>query len=149
MRTLGIAEGLARTLDPDIDVIAVIAPVVVRAFASRFEPKALATRAFRTFKELDQILAIGPEAIRRGIGRISRDGLVLQVSVSHLDELPRAVKRAGESLSLGIVVAALIIAAGIVTAGNDDQIASLGRLAILILSGVGLIAYLVRLSRRD
>ncbi len=149
MRTLGIAEGLARTLDPDIDVVAAIAPVVVRAFASRFEPKALATRAFRTFKELDQILAIGPEAIRRGIGRISRDGLVIKVSVSHLDELPRAVKRAGESLSLGIVVAALIIAAGIVTIGNDDQLASLGRLAILILSGVGLIAFLVRLSRRD
>lgn len=149
MRALAIAEGLARTFDPDLDVITAIAPVVVRAFASRFEPKALVTRAFRAFKEIDQILATGPEAIRRGIGRIRRDGLVIQVANSDLAELPRAIRRAGDSLSLGIIVAALIVASAIVIVANDDQFASFGRIAILVLSGVGLIVFLVRLSRRD
>lgn len=149
MRALGIAEGLARTLDPDLDVVAAIAPVVLRAFASRFAPEALATRAFRTFKTLDQILAIGPEAIRRGIGRISRDGIVIQFSSSDLAELPRAVRRASDSLSLGIVVAALIVAAAVVIVAKDDQAAAIGRIAIVILSGVGLAAFVSRLIRRD
>jgi ubiquinone biosynthesis protein len=149
MRALGIAEGLARTLDPDLDVVAAIAPVVLRAFASRFAPKALATRAFRTFKELDQILAIGPEAIRRGIGRISREGIVIQVSSSDLAELPRAVRRAADTLSLGIVVAALIVAAAVVIVAKDDQAAAVARIAIVILSGVGLAAFVSRLFRRD
>lgn len=149
MRALGIAEGLARTLDPDLDVVATIAPVVVQAFASRFQPKALATRAFRAFKELDQILATGPEAIRRGIERIRRDGLVIQFSSSDLAELSRSVKRAGDSLSLGVVVAALILAAAIVTVAKDDPVATLGRIAILVLSGVGLVALLGRMLRRD
>lgn len=148
MRTLGIAEGLARTLDPDLDVVATIAPVVVRAFASRYEPKALATRAFRTFKEIDQILAIGPEAIRRGIGRISRDGLAIQVSISDLDKLPRAIRRAGDSLSLGVVLAALIVAAAMVTI-SDHPSASFGRIAILVFLCVGFIAFLIRLFRHD
>lgn len=147
LRALGIAEGLARTLDPDLDVIAAIAPVVVRAFAARFEPKALAARAFRTFKELDQILAMAPEALRRGIGRVSRDGLVVQVSSSDLTELPRAVRRAGDSIALGIVVAALIVAVAIVTVANDDQLAAVGRAAILLLGGAGLVAFLIRRYR--
>ncbi len=149
MRALGIAEGLARTLDPDLDVVTAIAPVVLRAFASRFAPKALATRAFRTFKELDQILAIGPEAIRRGIGRISREGIVIQVSSSDLAELPGAVRRAADTLSLGIVVAALIVAAAVVIVAKDDQAAAVARIAIVILSGVGLAAFVSRLFWRD
>ena len=149
MRALGIAEGLARTLDPDLDVVAAIAPVVVRAFASRFEPKALAARAFRAFKELDQILAVAPEAIRRGIGRVKRDGLVVQVSSSDLAELPRAVRRAGDNLAIAIVVAGLVVAAAIVTVAKDDQVAALGRVTILVLSGAALVVFLGRLSRRD
>ncbi len=149
MRALGIAEGLARTLDPDLDVVAAIAPVVVRAFASRFAPKALATRAFRTFKALDQILAIGPEAIRRGIGRITRDGLVIQVSSADLADLPRAVRRMAEIVSLGIVVAALIVAAAIVVIAEEGQAAAIGRMPILGLSSVGLALFLSRLLRRD
>jgi ubiquinone biosynthesis protein len=119
------------------------------SIASRFAPKALATRAFRAFKELDQILATGPEAIRRGIGRLSRDGLVIRVSSSELADLPRAVKRAGESLSLAVVVAALVVAAAIVTVANGGQVAAPGRTAILVVSGVGLVAFVVRLLRRD
>ena len=149
MRALGIAEGLAMTLDPDLDVVAAIAPVVIQAFASRFQPKALATRAFRAFKELDQILAIGPETVRRVIGRIRRDGLVIQVSSSDLAELSRAVKRAGDSLALGVVAAALVVAAAIVTSVKDDQVAALVRVAILVLSGAAVAALLIRLSRRD
>ncbi|MDO8911201.1 MAG: AarF/UbiB family protein [Phenylobacterium sp.] len=149
MRALGIAEGLARTLDPDLDVVGAIAPVVVRAFASRFEPKAMAARAFRAFKELDQILAMAPEAIRRSIGRVRREGLIVQVSSSDLADLPRAVRRAGDSLALGVVLAALIVAAAIVSVAHDDQVAPLGRVVILVLSGAGLVAFLWRLSRRD
>lgn len=149
LRALGIAEGLARTLDPELDVVDAISPVVVRAFASRFAPKVLATRAFRVFKEVDQILATGPEAMRRGIGRLSRDGLVIRVSSSDLEGLPRAVKRAGESFSIAVVVAALVVAAAIVTTANDGQVAAPGRIAILVVSGVGLAAFVVRLLRRD
>ncbi len=149
MRALSIAEGLARTLDPDLDVVGAITPVVVRAFASRFEPKAMAARAFRAFKELDQILAMAPEAIRRSIGRVRREGLVVQVSSSDLADLPRAVRRAGDSLALGVVLAALIVAAAIVSVAHDDQVAALGRVVILVLSGAGVVAFLWRLSRRD
>lgn len=149
MRALGIAEGLARTLDPDLDVVAAITPVVVRAFASRFEPKALATRAFRAFKELDQILTMAPEALRRGIGRFRREGLVLKVSSADLTDIAHAVRRAGDNLARAIVVAALVIATAIISSALDDQVAALARAAILVLSGVGLLAFLGRLFRRD
>jgi hypothetical protein len=59
------------------------------------------------------------------------------------------VKRAGESLSLAVVVAALVVAAAIVTVANGGQVAAPGRTAILVVSGVGLVAFVVRLLRRD
>ena len=60
LKTFATAEGLARTLDPAIDIIDAIAPVVIRAFLARFEVKALAARSFRAFKEIDQVLNIAP-----------------------------------------------------------------------------------------
>ena len=44
---------------------------------------------------------------------------------------------------------ALIIAAAIVSVAHEDQVAALGRVVILVLSGAGLVAFLWRLSRRD
>lgn len=118
MRALGIAEGLARTLDPEIDVVGVISPVVIRAFAARFEPRSLASRGFRLLKELDLILALGPEALRRAIGRVRREGLTLAANTPQLAGLPPALRRAGERVASAVVVAGLAIAAAI-AAGRD------------------------------
>jgi ubiquinone biosynthesis protein len=145
LRTLGIAEGLARTLDPDLDVVAAIAPVVMRAFAARFGSKALAARGFRAFKELDQILTMAPEALRRGIGRLRREGLVFQAVTPDLAELPRAIERAGETLSWSIILAALILAAAITAIGSE--LSAVG-LAFLCASGVVLVLFWLRLGRR-
>ncbi|MFZ5721326.1 MAG: hypothetical protein ACOY5Y_17840 [Pseudomonadota bacterium] len=59
-----------------------------------------------------------------------------------MTDLPRAVRRAGDSIALGVVVAALIVAVAIVTVAQDDQLAAVGRVAILLLGGAGLIVFL-------
>ena len=63
--------------------------------------------------------------------------------------MPGAVRRAADTLSLGIVVAALIVAAAVVIVAKDDQAAAVARIAIVILSGVGLAAFVSRLFWRD
>ncbi|MBX6383996.1 MAG: hypothetical protein IRZ07_13650 [Microbispora sp.] len=147
MRALGIAEGLARTLDPEIDVIDVIAPVVVRAFAARFEPKALASRGFRAFKELDLILALGPEALRRAIGRLRREGLTLTAGTPDLAEVPAALRRAGDRIALSVLAAALVIAGGLVAA-LDPGLPQPVRVAFLGAPLVGLVLFLAGRGRR-
>lgn len=147
MRALGIAEGLARSLDPEIDVVGVIAPVVVRAFAARFKPKALAARGFRLFKELDLILAQGPEALRRAVGRLRREGLTLTAATPDVAGLDRAVRRAGERIALAIIVAGLAVAGGLVAALSPG-VPRAARLAFLVAPLVGLLLVLAGARRR-
>ncbi|WP_077549898.1 ABC1 kinase family protein [Pseudorhizobium flavum] len=148
MRALGISEGLARTLDPDLDVVEAITPVVLDAFAQRFSFKALATRGFRILKELDQVATIAPEALRRGVARLRREGLVVEVSIPDLKAVSDAVRRAGDTLASAVVAAALILSGALYSsASGGDPAQSLFSLVALGL-GVGIwLVFVVR--RRD
>lgn len=147
MRALGISEGLARTLDPDLDVVEAITPVVLQAFAQRFSFKALAARGFRVFKELDQLATIAPEALRRGMARLRREGLVVQVSIADLNALSGAIQRAGHALASAVVAAALIVAAALfsLSSGGDPTRSVFSLVAL----GLGVVIWLVSVRRRD
>ncbi len=146
MRALGIAEGLARTLDPDLDVVEAIAPVVLGAFAERFSFKGLAARGFRVFKELDQLATIAPEALRRSVARLRREGLVVQVSLTELNALSGAVRRAGDALASAAVAAALILSGALFSlASGGDPTRSPFSLGAF---GLGVIVWLVFVLRR-
>jgi len=121
MRALGIVEGLARTLDPNLDVIEAIAPVVLDAFAQRFSFKALTARGFRAFKEFDQLAAIAPAALRRGMARLERDGLVVKLTVADLNAHTEALRRAGTALASAVVAAALIISGALFSLSMDEN----------------------------
>jgi len=145
LRALGIAEGLARTLDPDLDVIAAIAPVVLRAFSARYGRDALLARGLRTFRELDQVLRTAPEALRRTVASLRRDGLAVQVSLPDLAPLPGAVRHAGETVALALVAAALILSAALSTI---DGRLSAAAIIFLIQAGLVLILLCLRMRRR-
>ncbi|NBJ13853.1 ABC1 kinase family protein [Microvirga arsenatis] len=146
MRAIGISEGLARTLDPDLDVIEAITPVVLQAFAERFSFKALAARGFRAFKEFDQLATTAPEALRRGMARLRREGIVVQVSIADLDALRGTVRRAGDALANAVVAAALILAGALfsLSSGGDPTRSAFSLLAL----GLGVIIWLVFVVRR-
>lgn len=146
MRALGISEGLARTLDPDLNVGEAITPVVLEAFAARFSLKALGMRSFRVFKELDQLATIAPETLRRGMARLRREGLGVQVSVKDLNALSDAVRRAGDALASAVVAAALILSGALFSLASDgDPTRSAFSLVAL---GLGVIIWLVFVVRR-
>lgn len=146
MRALGISEGLARTLDPDLDVVEAITPVVLDAFAARFSLKSLTSRGFRAFRELDQLSAMAPETLRRGLARFRRDGLSAQVSVTELNALSKAVSRAGEAMANAVVAASLILSGALLSmsSGGDPTQSSFSVVAF----GLGVVVWLVAMVRR-
>ena len=147
LRAFGISEGLARTLDPDLDVIDAMTPVLLQAFAERFSFKGLSARAFRTLKEIDQLVAIAPEALRRGMDRLRREGLVVQVSSANLDVLSDAVRRAGAGMANAVVAAGLILAGAVfsLSSGGDPTRSVFSVIAL----GLGVLIWLFFVRRRD
>ena len=146
MRALGISEGLARTLDPDLDVVEAITPVMLKVFAQRFSFKALAARGFRAFKELDQLANIAPEALRKVVARLKREGIAVQVSVANLNDLSVALRRAGDTLANAVVAAALILSGALfsLSSGEDPTRSVIS----LVAFGLGVIIWLLFVLRR-
>jgi ubiquinone biosynthesis protein len=147
MRALALAEGLARRLDPEIDIIGVITPVVMQAFAARFAPRALARSGLRLFRELDLILGSAPEALRRVLGRLRREGLTLAARTPDLAALPAALARGADRLALCLLAAALCLA-GALVAGLDPTTPLLLRRLYLAAPLPGLLLALAAFRRR-
>ena len=107
-------EGMGRQLDPEFDIVTEVSPFLRRAMLARYAPDALARRGWRAVTSGLDILTSLPQDLRRLL-RSARSGkLQVHVDVTRLqrfgDQLDRAISR----LTMGIVIAALIIGSSIV-----------------------------------
>ncbi len=107
-------EGMGRQLDPEFDIVTEVSPFLRRAMLARYAPDALARRGWRAVTRGLDILTSLPQDLRQLL-RSARSGkLQVHVDVTRLqrfgDQLDRAISR----LTMGIVIAALIIGSSIV-----------------------------------
>lgn len=107
-------EGMGRQLDPEFDIVTEVSPFLRRAMLARYAPDALARRGWRAVTSGLDILTSLPQDLRQLL-RSARSGkLQVHVDVTRLqrfgDQLDRAISR----LTMGIVIAALIIGSSIV-----------------------------------
>lgn len=132
-------EWLARTLDPDFDPIAVAAPYVRRLWMERWRPDVL-LRQFRTH------LVDGIRLFRDLPGRL--DGVLrlvergeLGVEFKHKGLVPliSAINEASSRITVGLIVAALIVGSSmIITTGVEPKVFGLPLLGLVgyVISGV-------------
>jgi ubiquinone biosynthesis protein len=108
-RALLISEALMRTLDPDIDIIAVFRKEIERALKRRHSPSHLRDRGLRLALDLERVLEDAPHDLRLGLRRIG-DGELGRVHAPKLEALGARASRGIERLTGAVAAAALIIA---------------------------------------
>ncbi len=107
-------EGLGRRLDPDFDMASEAAPFLRNVMLSRFTPQALARSGWRTFGEALDVLSELPQQLRHLL-RSARSGqLNINIDIKRLETLGGQVDHSVNRLTIGIVIAALIIGSSIV-----------------------------------
>lgn len=107
-------EAMGRDLDPEFDIAGQASPVLERLMKERYAPSYLFKRGLRTSGELLEVVAGLPRDLARLLRMARRGRLELHVDVQSLRRVGNQLDRAANRLTVGIVIAALIIGSSIV-----------------------------------
>ncbi|WP_025040114.1 ABC1 kinase family protein [Nitrosospira briensis] len=107
-------EGMGRELDPDLDMASEALPVLRDAISAHYAPSAVAKRSMRTAAQIASLIADMPRELSRLLRTARRGKLDIQVDVLPLKHLGAQLDGAASRLTVGIVVAAIIVGSSIV-----------------------------------
>ena len=106
-------EGLGRSLDPDFDMARQAAPFLRRVVLARYRPKVLARTGARALADTAGLLSGLPRELRRLL-RTARGGHFRHhIDIEHLKQFSTQIGHSANRLTVGVVLAALIIGSSI------------------------------------
>jgi ubiquinone biosynthesis protein len=108
-KALVTAEGLARSIDPTINVYEVARPYARRLLSQRYRPHAVAESATERSLEYARYLEEIPEQAHQLLGELADGELEVQLKHSGLDELIGSVDVLANRLVFAVVTAALLV----------------------------------------
>lgn len=114
VKVLVTLEGVGRRLDPDFDMAGEAAPFLRRAVLARYSPVAMARRGRRAAGDAVSLLAALPGELRHALRALRRGRLQVNLDVERLQRFGEQVDHSANRLTVGIVVAALIVGSSIV-----------------------------------
>ena len=107
-------EGMGRELDPDFDMAGEAMPMLEQALRARYAPTALLQRGWRGVSEALSLVAGLPQDLSRLLRAARRGRLEIHIDLTHLKRVGNQLDSAASRLTIGLVVAALIIGSSIV-----------------------------------
>ena len=106
-------EGLGRMLDGHFDMASQAAPFLQREVRAQYAPRAIAQRSAESLATLAELLAHLPQDARRLLRSARAGRLRLQLNLDQLDRFGRHVDRSANRLTIGVVLAALVVGSSI------------------------------------
>ena len=119
-------EGLGRQLDPDFDMATEAEPFLRSAMADRYSPVRLANEGLRVLVDAGQLLSTFPRDLKRLLRSARAGSLKLHVDIDHLQRFGEQIEHSANRLTVGVVLAALIVGSSIVlTVGGGPTLLGL------------------------
>ena len=114
-------DGMGRELDPEFDIIAAAQPFLQRFLLARFSPRQLARDMREGMVEGVGLLNRLPGDLNRLIAATQRGELHFGIDFRQMDRLQKEIERSVTRLTLGMLIAAVIMGSSIVmtVAGGD------------------------------
>jgi ubiquinone biosynthesis protein len=109
-----ILESMGRKLDPDFDMASEAAPFLRSALRARYSPRAMARRGQRALRISWDLLSSLPESFREILRHARSGNLKVSIDLERLKHLSDQLNHSANRLTIGIVIAALIIGSSIV-----------------------------------
>lgn len=108
-KALATADGMLRRLDPALDLVADVAPMVRDAMAARYSARALGARGKATAAQLFDMAGDAPQVLRLVLHHLKQGKVQAEVEVRHFDRVAAALERAATRLAIAIVCAAFVL----------------------------------------
>ncbi|WP_026380758.1 ABC1 kinase family protein [Afifella pfennigii] len=114
-------EGMARQLDPDFDVMEATKPYLERAALAYYAPTAVLSRSREEIAGLAELMASLPGDVAAFMRSTRKKGIELKVDIERTERLIQHFDRALSRLTLGILIAAVVIGSSIVMTAAGGQ----------------------------
>lgn len=114
MKVFVTLESIGRKLDPDFDMVSVAMPIVRKSVRSRYSAAAISRRGTRAVKIGMRMLSSLPDNIRDIMQHARAGKIKVSIDVERLQHLGEQLDHSANRLTVGIVIAALIIGSSIV-----------------------------------
>jgi ubiquinone biosynthesis protein len=135
-KTMVTAEGTARQLYPELDVIAEIEPFIIQLGIERWSPSQVWRRFTRQLRFYLKLQSNLPGAIQRILQKVEQGELNIQFKHENLGGLQKSLDNVSNRLSFSIILASLIIGSSmIITTGVKPLIFGY--------PAIGLVGYLI------
>lgn len=144
-KTLLHLDEITRTLDPDYNPREVIRDYAERLISQKVAQKFHPRNFYAPMLDLNELAMELPRRTREILNQLTEGQLSMQIQVSQLDSLIRGMQRIANRITIGVIVAALIIGSSMMmqvrTRSTLFGYPSLAVIGYLIASAIGL--YLV------
>ena len=110
-----ILEGLARSLDPQFDLVGGATKFAGVVFRERYAPERVLKEAFFTVKDWSRFMRRAPRRLEETLRQIECGELKLSISIPEIEKQTREQKESFFLLAHAVLAAALIIAAAMIT----------------------------------
>jgi len=114
VKTFITLEGLGSSLDPEFNMAATALPKLDEVLRKRYTPPAILARGWRALTEMGNILGALPGDFSRLLRAARRGRMEIRIEVVSLKRVGNQIDRAANRMSIGLIVAALIIGSSIV-----------------------------------
>ncbi len=106
-RGLSMVENTGLSLDPDIDVVALLKPFARKLMVQRYNPLKMASNAKNSFFAFEHALRALPSLISKTIYKVEEGEVTVNIEIKHISEI-------ANQLSLAIIIAALLVGSSLV-----------------------------------
>jgi len=106
-------EGTGRKLDPDFDMARRAQPFLRRAMRARYSPRALARGGLRGLSGVADVLSTLPHDLRALLRSVRGGQFRHHIDIGHLREFGQQIDHSANRLTVGVVLAALIVGSSI------------------------------------
>jgi predicted unusual protein kinase regulating ubiquinone biosynthesis (AarF/ABC1/UbiB family) len=102
-------DGTIRVLSPELDPVQLIRDYMIQVMEKRVKGQLSPGRVFAWVLDMKHLVENSPRRTDLILDKLANDQLTLQLEVANMDKAIKSLNRAANRLSLGMVVASLII----------------------------------------
>lgn len=138
-KTLANLEGVARSFDPEINLLDEIRPLMTDLFQRQLLGDNPLQTFLRTALDLKSLSLQSPRQVELLLDRVTSETLKWNITIRDLDPLRRSVDDSANRLSFSVVVGSLIIGAAIIsTNAKTSELSFLSNALFAVASFLGL-----------
>jgi len=130
------AEGIARSLDPGVDMMSMAEPYIRKALKKRLNGRRLAGRFGTAIEDYSDLIGDLPDTLSHILRKLRKGDLGVNLHHQGLDRLIRELDKSTNRLSFSLIIAAIIVASSLIIQINRGP-------AFFGLSAFGLTGYVM------